>query len=211
MPHASSLKPLHHHDLGQNVPKRHSKITRIIAAFFAKCTGWQAVGAIPNILKAVLIGVPHTSNYDGLFALPVLLALDLDVKIMGKKQLFRIPVLASFLRWAGVIAIDREKKGSTLNASIERLVQAEQMFIGLAPEGTRDYSKQWKTGFYYLALGANVPILPVAMDYQSKQIRFLAPFYPTGDIDHDLPQLYQYFQHIQPKHRSRLSQPLQDL
>lgn len=202
---------LNYQDLGNNVPKRPKTIALTLATWFNKITGWSAVGEIPNIKQAVVIGVPHTSNYDGVFSLPVLLSLGLDIRIMGKKQLFDVPVLASFLRWAGVVPIDREKKGSTLQASIEKFQQYDQLFLALSPEGTRNYTEKWKTGFYYLALNANVPILPVAMDYKTKQIRFLPLFYPTGDIDVDLPYIYQYFQGIEPKYRANLSKPLQDL
>lgn len=197
--------------LGQNVPQRHGKISQKIAERMMKMMGWKVVGEIPNIPKAVIIGAPHTSNIDGLYVIPTLLALDIDIRIMGKKQLFQVPVLAQFLRWAGVMPIDRSKKGSVLQANIDRLKSSEQLFIGLAPEGTRKYTEQWKTGFYYLAMGANVPIIPVALDYATKELRFLPVFYPTGDIDADLPKLYAYYQGVQPKYYHHLSQPLQNI
>lgn len=171
--------------------------------------GWQIVGDIPNIPQAVLIGVPHTSNIDGLYALPMLFALNININILGKKQLFNIPVLAQFLRYAGVIPIDRDKKGSVLQANIDRFKTGKPLFLALAPEGTRGYTDEWKTGFYYLALGAGVPIIPVAMDYKTCQIRFMKPFYPTGNLDDDLPKLYAYYQGVVPKHPKNLSKPLQ--
>jgi 1-acyl-sn-glycerol-3-phosphate acyltransferase len=83
--------------------------------------------------------------------------------------------------------------------------------LGLAPEGTRQYTKEWKTGFYYLAVGANVPILPVAMDYKTKEIRFMSLVYPTGDIAGDLEKIYRQYQGVVPRYPERLSQPLQDI
>lgn len=205
------LPILNKQQLGEYVPQRHGKISQKIAERMMKMMGWKVVGEVPNIPKAVIIGAPHTSNIDGLYVIPTLLALDIDIRIMGKKQLFQVPVLAQFLRWAGVMPIDRSKKGSVLQANIERLKSSEQLFIGLAPEGTRKYTEQWKTGFYYLAMGANVPIIPVALDYATKELRFLPVFYPTGDIDADLPKLYAYYQGVQPKHYHHLSQPLQNI
>lgn len=197
--------------LGDNVPRRHGKFSQKLASYFYRRCGWKTIGQIPNISQAVLIAVPHTSNIDGLYAIPMVVGLDLDVRIMGKKELFSVPVLAQFLRWAGIIPIDRDKKGSVLQANIERFKTGEPLFLALAPEGTRSYTNGWKTGFYYLALGAGVPIIPVAMDYATKEIRFMTPFYPTGDIDADLPKIYQYYQGVVPKRPDRLSKPLQEL
>ncbi|SUD98879.1 1-acyl-sn-glycerol-3-phosphate acyltransferase [Psychrobacter phenylpyruvicus] len=91
---------------------------------------------------------------------------------MGKDSLFKYPVLARFFKWAGIIPINRSKKGSVLQATIDRLKSSESLYLGLAPEGTRNYTDKWKTGFYYIAEGAQVPIIPVAMDYKTKEIRF---------------------------------------
>lgn len=98
-----------------------------------------------------------------------------------------------------------------LDAAIARFKTGKPLFLGLAPEGTRKFTDTWKTGFYYLAMGAGVPIIPVAMDYKTRQIRFMTPFYPTGDIDADLPKIYAYYQGVIPKHPDNLSLPLQQL
>lgn len=203
--------PITPNSLGGNIPRRHGKLSQKLASWFLKTTGWQTVGEIPDIPQAVILAVPHTSNIDGVYALPALVAMDIDIRLMGKKELFRVPVLASFLRWVGIEPIDRGKKGSVLQASIERFKTGKPLFLGLAPEGTRKFTKGWKTGFYYLALGANVPIVPVAMDYATKEIRFMHPFYPTGDIERDLPKLYLYYQGVVPYHPDKLSAPLQAL
>ena len=207
----NDLPKLSKSQLGKLVPKRGGKLTPWIAQKFLAFSGWHIVGSVPNISQAVLLAVPHTSNVDGGYAIPTLVALDLDIKIMGKKSLFKVPVLGKFLSWSGVIPIDRSKKGSVLQASIDKFKTGEPLFLGLAPEGTRDHTDKWKTGFYYLALEAGVPILPVAMDYKTKQVRFLSPVYPTGDIDSDLQQIYQQYRGVVPRHPERLSQPLQDV
>ena len=197
--------------LGTLVPRRRGRLSKWLAHHFYRLSGWQTKGQIPNVSQAVLIGAPHTSNLDGLYAIPMVLDLDLDVRILAKKELFYVPLLARFLRWAGVMPIDRHKKGSVLQANIERFLTGEPLFLALAPEGTRGYTDSWKTGFYYLALGAGVPIIPVVMDYATKEVRFLPAFYPTGDIEWDLPQIYAYFVGVVPKHPKCLSKPLKDL
>ena len=198
-------------NLGDLIPKRGGTITPVIGSRLLKLLGWRTVGDIPNVSQAVVLALPHTSYFDGLYALPGLFAIDLKVSIMGKHTLFKIPVLAQILLWLGLIPINRGHKGSVLQASIDKFKTGEPLFLGLSPEGTRDYTKEWKTGFYYLALGAGVPILPVALDYKTKEIRFLSPVYPTGDIEADLPKVYAQYKGVMPKYPERLSQPLQDV
>ncbi len=198
-------------DLGSEVPRRAGVMTPILASGFLKVLGWEIVGSIPNVPKAVYLALPHTSNFDALYTIPTLLALDLDIKIMGKQGLFKNPILRSFLKWAGIIPINRGKKGSVLQASIERFKTSNKLHLGLSPEGTRDYTKEWKTGFYYIAQGANVPIVPVAMDYNTKQVRFMRPVKTTDDIEADFLKIIEQYKGVVPKHPKRLSQPLQDI
>ena len=197
--------------LGNLVPRRGNKAAPIIASALLKAAGWRTVGEIPNIPQAVVLALPHTSNVDGIYAIPSLFALDLKISIMGKHTLFKVPLFAQLLNWIGVIPIDRGNKGSVLQASIDKFKTGKPLFLGLAPEGTRQYTESWKSGFYYLAVGAGVPILPVAMDYKTKEIRFMSLVYPSGDIDADLPKIYAQYQGVIPRHPERLSQPLQDI
>ena len=205
------LPKLSRKQLGSLVPKRGNKIAPVIASAMLKATGWRTVGEIPNISQAVVLALPHTSNIDGVYAIPSLFALDLKISIMGKHTLFKVPVFAQLLNWIGVIPIDRSDKGSVLQASIDKFKTGKPLFLGLAPEGTRQYTETWKSGFYYLAVGAGVPILPVAMDYKTKEIRFMSLVYPSGDIEADLPKIYAQYKGVIPRHPERLSQPLQDI
>ena len=197
--------------LGNLVPKRGNKIAPVIASALLKAAGWRTVGEIPNIPQAVVLALPHTSNVDGIYAIPSLFALDLKISIMGKHTLFKIPGVAQLMHWIGVVPIDRSNKGSVLQSSIDQFKNGEPLFLGLSPEGTRDYTEKWKTGFYYLAVGAGVPILPVALDYKTKEIRFMSLVYPTGDIEADLPKIYAQYKGVLPRHPERLSQPLKDV
>lgn len=205
------LPSLSKKQLGNLVPKRGNRFAPSIASALLKGAGWRTVGEIPNIPQAVVLALPHTSNVDGIYAIPSLFALDLKISIMGKHTLFKVPVFAQLLKWLGVIPIDRGNKGSVLQASIDKFKTGKPLFLGLAPEGTRQYTKDWKTGFYYLAVGAGVPILPIAMDYKTREIRFMSPIYPTGDIEADLPKIYAQYRGVVPRHPERLSQPLQDI
>ena len=205
------LPSLSRGQVGDKVPRRGNKISPVIGSWLMKTAGWQTVGEIPNISQAVVLALPHTSNVDGVYAIPSLFALDLKISIMAKHTLFRVPILSQLLYWMGIIPINRTAKGSVLQASIDKFKTGEPLFLGLAPEGTRKYTKSWKTGFYYLALGAGVPILPVALDYNTKEVRFLSLIHPTGDIEADLPKIYAQYEGVMPRHPERLSQPLQDI
>ena len=205
------LPNLSREQVGENVPRRGNKVSPIIGSWLMKTAGWRTVGEIPNISQAVVLALPHTSNVDGVYAIPSLFALDLKISIMGKHTLFKVPVFAQLLNWIGVIPINRSDKGSVLQSSIDKFKSGEPLFLGLAPEGTREYTESWKTGFYYLAVGAGVPILPVALDYNTKEVRFLSLVHPTGDIEADLPKIYTQYQGVMPRHPERLSQPLQDV
>ncbi|MGP5134932.1 lysophospholipid acyltransferase family protein [Psychrobacter cibarius] len=205
------LPKLSKKQLGSLVPKRGNKIAPVIASAMLKAAGWRTVGEIPDISQAVVLALPHTSNVDGVYAIPSLFALDLKISIMGKHTLFKVPVFAQLLSWIGVIPVDRSDKGSVLQASIDKFKTGKPLFLGLAPEGTRQYTETWKSGFYYLAVGAGVPILPVAMDYKTKEIRFMSLVYPSGDIEADLPKIYAQYKGVIPRHPERLSQPLQDI
>lgn len=207
----NNLPDINPDNLGSQVPRRHGKLAPRLAKIFLDKTGWRITGEIPNIAQAVILAVPHTSNMDGVYAIPTLLALDVDIKLLGKKELFKLPIMSHFLTWAGIIPIDRDKKGSVLQTNIDRFKSGKPLFLGLAPEGTRGYTDEWRTGFYYLAVGAGVPILPVAMDYKTKEVRFMPLFYPTGDIDADLPKLYAYYKDVEGKHLANMSKPLQEL
>lgn len=208
---AAKLRQLTHKSLGDKVPRRGGSIAPPIARRLFKLMGWRAVGEIPNVPKAVFLALPHTSNFDGLYAIPLVLGLDLDINIMGKDSLFKYPVLARFFKWAGIIPINRSKKGSVLQATIDRLKSSESLYLGLAPEGTRNYTDKWKTGFYYIAEGAQVPIIPVAMDYKTKEIRFLKPVYTTGDYDKDLVKIVEQYKGVVPKYPEKMSKPLRDI
>ena len=203
--------PLDPSQFGSNVPRRDDPNIAKLAAKYLKMRGWQLVGEMPNVKQLVMLAVPHTSNEDGWNAVMGILTLGIDVKLMGKKELFRLPLIGPFLKWGGMISIDRQKKGSTLQATLEQFKQQDQLWLALAPEGTRSYTDKWKTGFYHIAVGAGVPILPIAMDYKTKQIRFMPLFYPTCDYDADLPKILENYRGVLGKHFEKMSQPLQDL
>ena len=204
-------KVLKRQDLGDNIPNRGGVIKPTIASAFLKALGWTIKGDIPNVKKAVFLALPHTSYWDGVYAIPCIIALDLDVKVLGKQSLFKNFASKAFFNWVGVIPIDRANKGSVLKATIDKFNERTSLFLGLSPEGTRSYAEKWKSGFYHIARAADVPIVPVAMDYATREIRFMHKVEPTDNYEADLARILNMYRGVLPKHPENMSQPLQDV
>ena len=196
--------------LPPQVPRRSGGISRRVSAALLRLLGWRVAGSVPDVAKCVVVAVPHTSNFDGLYVLPALLALDLKMSIFGKKSLFAVPGLAAFLRWAGVMPLDRERAGGVVDEAVAAFHRNEQLFLGISPEGTRHAAPKWKSGYWRIARGAGVPVLPVAIDYGRREVRFLPLFTPTADMAADHAALAALFRGIEPKHKHRLSLPLRE-
>jgi len=148
-------------------------------------TGWRFEGAIPNVAKGVIIVGPHTSNWDFLLGVAAMFALGLRVSWLGKHTVFRRP-FGPLMRWLGGIAIDRRASVGVVEQIIATFDARDSLILGLSPEGTRSRVKRWKTGFYHIALGAGVPIIPVAFDYSAKVVNLGEGLAPTGDLEADI-------------------------
>ncbi len=166
---------------------------------FTKIFKWKAVGTIPeNVKKCVIIAVPHTSWWDFLLGIFSRTIIDREIGFVAKKELFVFP-FNYFFTWTGGRALDRSKGQNKVDAIAEVFNNHEVFRLALSPEGTRKKVTEWKTGFYYIALKANVPIVPVAFDYGKKEVVYHEPFYPTNDLEADLKILHAYFKDVKGK------------
>ena len=169
-------------------------VLRVFSVTYLKLAGWQVQGALPaQAQKSVLIAAPHTSNWDLPYTLMVAFALRLNIYWMGKASIFRFP-FGPVMRWLGGIAVDRSKTNNLVGASAQAIQDADgALQLIVPPEGTRSKTRYWKTGFYHIALTAQVPIVMAYMDYQRK-ISGLGPvFVPTGDIEADMVQIKAFY------------------
>ena len=182
-------------------------INTVIRAFsvsFLRLTGWQIQGTLPaSASKCVLIAAPHTSNWDLPYALMVAFVLRLNMHWMGKASLFRWP-FGPLMRWLGGIAVDRSRSTNLVAASAAALVQATgPLQLAVPAEGTRGKTRVWKTGFYYIAMEARVPIVLVFLDYERK-LGGLGPMViPGGDVDGDMAQIKRFFAPIKGRRPAR--------
>ena len=156
-----------------------------LARFILKTCGWEAVGEVPPLDKAVFVAAPHTSNWDGIWLLVYKVALRVDIRFLAKHTLFWWP-LGTLLKSLGAMPIDRSVAHDTVNQLIETFAAEDHLFLALAPEGTRRWKPYWKTGFYQIAKSANVPIVLAFIDYKNKAVGIDQVFNPTGDMEKDI-------------------------
>jgi 1-acyl-sn-glycerol-3-phosphate acyltransferase len=154
--------------------------------------GWHLDDDLPAIDKYVVIGGPHTSNWDFVLGLMGMEAIGLKRRWIGKHQLFRWP-LGWFFRWLGGMPVDRSASHNFVDQVVEVYRGSEKLALVMAPEGTRSKTDHWKTGFYYIALGAGIPILLGYLDYSRKEGGAGPLFYPTGDIEADFEKIREFY------------------
>ncbi len=174
-------------------------VLRFLTMLIFRIIGWKLEGKTPNVKKYVMIAAPHTSNWDFAFTLMFAFAWKLNIYVMGKKELFQWP-FGYLFSWLGTIPIDRSKSNDIVGEAIEIFNQSERMILLVPPSGTRRKVRQWKTGFYHIANGANVPIALGFLDYGRKKGGFGPLFEPTGDVDTDMMKIKAFYADISGKY-----------
>lgn len=171
-----------------------SPALRAFSLAWLKVGGWRVEGALPaGVGKCVLIAAPHTSNWDLPYTLMCGYALRLRPYWLGKRSIFGFP-FGALMRWLGGIAVDRSRANNLVAASAQALREADgPVQLVVPPEGTRGATRHWKTGFYYIALGAGVPIVLSYLDYERKLAGIGPVFTPTGDIEADMVAIKAFY------------------
>ncbi len=164
-----------------------------------KITGWRTHGRLPATPKFVLLGAPHTSNWDLPYMIFIIFSLRGKIYWMGKESLFRQPY-KGFFKWLGGLPIDRSRSTNVVAQSIQRFNQNKTIILAIAPEGTRSRVKKWKTGFYHIAKGANVPIVLGFLDYRRKAGGIGPLIYPTGNIEADMKAIQSFYGNVYAKY-----------
>lgn len=167
-------------------------LLRGLSVVFLKIVGWRCEGRPPDLEKYVMIGAPHTSNWDFLIGLTILFSLRLRFYWLGKHTIFRQPFRTLSLLLGG-IPVNRSQSENVVEQTIRIFKENDRMVLVLSPEGTRKRIAHWKTGFYFIAHGAGVPIVPAYVDYQRRAAGFGPMFYPTGDIEADMKTISAFY------------------
>jgi 1-acyl-sn-glycerol-3-phosphate acyltransferase len=174
------------------LPLRGNRFSKAVADFFFWLFGWRVAGTLPNVPKMIIIGAPHTSNWDFPLAMTLIFHLGISFNWMAKKEFFVAPV-SGLWRWLGGIPVDRKAANGMVGQTVEAIQRRDKIVLAIAPEGTRSKVTRWRTGFYHIAHGANIPIVPLLVDYGRKTLTVTEPFIPTGDVEADLPLLQARF------------------
>ena len=169
-----------------------SPILRFISNSIMRLIGWRVEGKLPDFPKFIIIGAPHTSNWDFLLFLGVIFNLKADVRYMGKAELFRSPV-GWFFYWCGGIPVDRKKSTGLVEQTVEACNRSEKFIMTIAPEGTRHGVKEWKRGFYHIAKGAGIPVVMAIVDARKKTMRVGQVFHLTDNMEADIKTIQGYF------------------
>lgn len=169
-----------------------NSITRTLARMILRLKFWKLDVTVPAFSKYVLIGAPHTSNWDFIYFLLLMHAAGIRLHWIAKDSLFRWPS-GGLMRWLGGIPVDRRSKNNFVLQIVEVFNKAENMVIAISPEGTRGKTHYWKTGFYYIASGAGVPIAFGFIDYARKVLGIGPTLLPSGDIQADFIQIQAFY------------------
>jgi 1-acyl-sn-glycerol-3-phosphate acyltransferase len=161
---------------------------------FIKLAGWRVEGELPaSARKCVLIAAPHSSNWDLPFTLMAAFILRLNPYWMGKASIFK-PPFGAVMRWLGGIAVNREQSSNLVAASAAALKAADgPVQLIVPPQGTRSQVTQWRTGFYYIAQTAGLPILLAYIDYPNKRVGIGPLFQPSGDVERDMEEIKAFY------------------
>ncbi|MBT3323241.1 MAG: glycerol acyltransferase [Anaerolineae bacterium] len=160
--------------------------------FILGLIGWELVDEKPPTQKYVLIGAPHTSNWDWVFALLVMAGLGVRPRWVGKESLFR-GIMGPIMRAFGGISVVRGARKNFVGQIIDFYDEREKLVIALAPEGTRKYVDHWKSGFYYIAQGAQVPVAMGFVNYVERKCGICGYFTPSGSLDADIKILQEFY------------------
>lgn len=179
-------------------------LLRGISLALLKILGWKASGILPRKEKYVLIVAPHTSNWDLFYGILLAFALKLDACYIAKKELFRWP-FSVLVKWSGGIPVDRSLSSHIVDQMVSTFNERGKFVLALAPEGTRHKTDYWKSGFYHIAVKANVPVLLAFIDYASKTGGAGQLIHPVGNLEQDMHIIRNFYLTVKGKHPEKTS------
>lgn len=166
---------------------------RFIFKLVFKILGWKILGDVPRELKKyIIIVAPHTSNWDFPIGVAVRSIMRFKSNFLGKKELFDSP-LGWLFKQLGGFPVDRSRSTNMVDDVVKTIEKADYFVVAIAPEGTRKKTAKWKTGFYFIASKAKIPIVMAGLDYSTKSVVWSEPFYPSGDLESDAVIMQDFF------------------
>jgi 1-acyl-sn-glycerol-3-phosphate acyltransferase len=172
---------------------------KAISKWLLNLAGWKLVSTEDYVPKCVVCVAPHTSNWDFILGKLFYTALGRDAKFLIKKEWFFFPFNYIF-DWLGGVPVDRRKRTSVVDQMVEAFDRYDQFHLAVTPEGSRKPAKEWKRGFYQIAIHAKVPILMAYMDFGKKELGLKGIFYPTGNEAEDIKAIRQCYKGVVARH-----------
>jgi len=161
--------------------------------------GWKIIKDFPKLKKYVIIADPHISWHDFSIAIMTRFIKNTKVNYIGKASLFKWP-FGFIFKWLGGAPVDRARRTKVVDQIIAIFNEKDSFILGISPEGTRKKVKTWKTGFYFIAKGAQAPIIMATLDFKNKEVRISKPYYLTDSMDVDMDYFYNHFDGVVGKH-----------
>ena len=193
--------------LPPSVPRRaYPGWLRALGRWTMRALGWRYVGGFADAPRQVLVGAPHTSNWDGVVGFAAAAACGVGFNVFAKRQLFVGPV-AWLLRLFGGVPVDRTRPGGLVDGAVERLRGDGPVIVAVTPEGTRGRVERWKTGFHRIAVEAGVPIAVAAIDWGRREVGIVGTVAPSGSLDADLGAIGRLLDGVEGRHPERATLP----
>jgi len=184
--------------LGDAIPSHDNKLVKFLGRAVLQATGWEFKGELPNMPKFIIIGAPHTSNWDAFYGFAALLALGIRIRWMAKHTLFPKPLRGLLIRCGG-IPVDRTANHGVVEQINDAVTASSGMILLVTPEGTRKRVEKWKTGFYHMAKLAGIPIVLGFIDYSRKHLGFGPALIPTDDKAEDMMTIRDFYSGVKGK------------
>ena len=180
--------------------RRGGVATKVLGRLLMRLSGWGFDGVLPDVPKLVIAVAPHTTNWDFVIGVLVLWTLDVKVSFLGKHTLFR-GWFGRWMRSIGGIPVDRSQAHGIVGESVAAFNRVDQMVLAIAPEGTRQLDKGFKSGFLHIAHAANVPVLLAYFDFSRRVVGFGPLFVTSGDVESDMKQIVDFYRPIRGKYQ----------
>ncbi len=179
--------------------RRGNAFTRLLGRSMMAVSGWRFEGSFPDVPKVVVCVAPHTSNWDFVVGITALWTLDIKIRFIGKHTLFK-GLFGRWLESLGGIPVDRSAAHGVVAQVVESFQRQERMVFALAPEGTRQLDKGFKSGFLHIAREAGAPVLLAYFDFSTRVVGFGPVIVPSGDVEADLETVRAFYRPVRGKY-----------
>ncbi len=185
-------------------PPETSAVLAALARALFRLTGWRVEGSLPDLPRLIVVSAPHTSNWDGVILVLAALVFRVRLRYLVKHTLLR-PPLGWLVRLTGGVPINRTARFNAVEQAVQAFHANDRLALAISPEGTRKPVEYWKTGFYYIALGAGVPLALGYIDYARRCAGIGPIIVPSGDLEADMALIEAFYAPIVGRHPSRMS------